>query len=312
MLRGRTIRMIRRDEFDAWLAGKARERGIAIREEVTVRSVVPGKAGVTIETDAGSYQARAVVAADGSNGIVRRSVLPKAPIYTARTIEVLAPPNPADRHRPDEAYFDFRPVPNSIAGYTWDFPSQVKGQPVRVWGIYDANLFESAKRTPLKELLAAEMARHGYRLEDCEIHGHPIRWFDPLNKFSVPGVLLVGDAAGVDSIFGEGISIALGYGKIAARSLLAALRKNDFSFREYHARLLLSPLGQALVVRWLITYVLFSLQWRWIQFLIWVVLQPFVYLVSMLGVINWARRDWLSYFLMRLRNSGEFNSRSSK
>jgi menaquinone-9 beta-reductase len=290
MLRGRTLRMIRRDEFDAWLAAKARLRGIRIVEAVTVQKISSLDSGMKVETDRGEFSARVVVGADGSNGIVRRWILPRAPIYTARTIEVLAPPNGQDNHDARDAYFDFRPVPRAIAGYTWDFPTQIEGKPMRVWGIYDANLFGSQKRPPLKELLAAEMSRHGYRLEDCEIHGHPIRWFDPFNRFSVPGALLVGDAAGVDSIFGEGISMALGYGKLAARSIRSAFRKNDFSFRDYHARLLFSPLGQALIVRWLITYILFSIQVGWIQFLVWVILQPFVYLVSMLFVINWARR----------------------
>jgi flavin-dependent dehydrogenase len=32
-------------------------------------------------------------------------------------------------------------------------------------------------------------------------------------------VLLVGDAAGADPLFGEGISIALGYGVVAAREI---------------------------------------------------------------------------------------------
>ena len=56
------------------------------------------------------------------------------------------------------------------------------------------------------------MARHGFNLDDHELKGHPIRWYDPFNPVSVPRVLLVGDAVGADPIFGEGISMALGYG----------------------------------------------------------------------------------------------------
>ncbi|MBC8336805.1 MAG: NAD(P)-binding protein, partial [Anaerolineales bacterium] len=36
---GPIFRVVRRDEFDAWLAGKVRERGIEIREEIAVKSV---------------------------------------------------------------------------------------------------------------------------------------------------------------------------------------------------------------------------------------------------------------------------------
>src|SRR5512134_1923415 len=35
------LRVIRRDEFDHWLARKAESRGIEIREGVTVRSILP-------------------------------------------------------------------------------------------------------------------------------------------------------------------------------------------------------------------------------------------------------------------------------
>jgi flavin-dependent dehydrogenase len=289
--RGHTLRIIRRDEFDAWLAAKARERGIRIREGVTVKTVRPGPDGVAVETSQGLFRARAVVGADGSNGVVRRSVVPQAPLYTARVLEVLAAPREDDPSYAREAIFDFRPVPEAIAGYTWDFPALVKGQPVRVWGIYDANLFPQEKRPALKDLLAEEMARHGYTLEDYELKGHPIRWFDPFNPVSVPGVLLAGDAAGADSIFGEGISMALGYGRLAAGELRRAFAKNDFSFRGTRGRLLRSPLGGALMVRWLFTWILYGLRWRWLQFLIWRLLQPVVALLAVTLVINWARRS---------------------
>ena len=99
----------------------------------------------------------------------------------------------------------------------------------------------------MKEPLREEMARHGFDLDDYELKGHPIRWYSPRNPVSVPRVLLVGDAVGADGIFGEGISMALGYGKLAAGELAAAFSTGDFSFNGYRRRLARSALGQTLV-----------------------------------------------------------------
>ena len=92
-----TLRIIRRDEFDNWLAKKAEIRGLEIREGVTVKNVVPDKNGVTIETDQETFHAQVAVGADGSNGITRRCIFPNAAVYTARLLEVLTP---AYSHRP--------------------------------------------------------------------------------------------------------------------------------------------------------------------------------------------------------------------
>ncbi len=284
------LRIIRRDEFDMWLARKALARGIQIRQGVTVRNLVPAADHVTVETDQGTLRARIVVGADGSNGITRRSIVPNAPVHTARVLELITPALDGGTHRPDHAYFDFFPVPRGIAGYTWDFPTQIKGQACRCWGIYDTNVLAAAPRPPLKEPLAEEMRRQGYALDDYEIKGHPIRWFSPFSTFSVPRLILVGDAAGADGIFGEGISIALGYGHIAAHAIRDARRKGDFSFRDYRRRILLSPLGQALTFRTAVTRVLYHLRWAWFQKFFWRVLKPLVAAASLVLVLNWSRR----------------------
>ncbi|MEI7844250.1 MAG: NAD(P)/FAD-dependent oxidoreductase [Chloroflexota bacterium] len=284
------LRIIRRDEFDAWLASKARARGIEIREGITIHSVIPDETGVTVETNTGTFRAQLVIGADGSNGITRHCILPREPLFTARVLEVLSPPSPNLQHASQEAYFDFSPVPKGIAGYTWDFPTQLNGQPTRCWGIYDTNILARGQRAALKETLAAEMARFGYNLAELELKGHPIRWFDPFSKISVPHVLLVGDAAGADPIFGEGISMALGYGMLAAQELEMAINREDFSFKHYRRRLLFSPLGQTLLVRWFIAYIIYTLQWKWFQFLLWRVFKPIVILIAWVFVLNWAKR----------------------
>lgn len=285
-----SLRIIHRQEFDAWLAAKARQRGIEIRENQIVKSVRADSTGVIVETELEVLHANIVVGADGSNGIVRRCILPNEPIYTARVLELLAPPNANLQHASQDAYFDFSPVPQGIAGYTWDFPTQRNGQPMRCWGIYDTNILAAGKRAALKPTLAAEMARFGYNLEDYELKGHPIRWFDPFIKISAPRIMLIGDAAGADPIFGEGISVALGYGKLAARELVQACQHDDFSLKRYRQSILTSPLGQTLIARWFIAYIIYPMQWKWFQFLLWRLLQPLVFLIAWFFVLNWAKR----------------------
>jgi flavin-dependent dehydrogenase len=232
-------------------------------------------------------------------------VLPDAPIHTARVLEVITPSQPPPNSsnlgevprqgrwgsgREGGAYFDFFPVPAGIAGYTWDFPTQIKGQPMRCWGIYDMNIFADEKRPPLKETLAQEMARHGLDLAEAEVNAHPLRWFDPFNVFAVPGVLLVGDAAGADPLLGEGISMALGYGQVAARAIRSAFTRDDFSFRDYRGRILRSPLGQTLTARWFFGHVIYALRWRWLQSALWRSLNPLIFVLAWLFVLNWGKR----------------------
>jgi len=314
------LRVIRRDEFDDWLARKARMRGIEIREGVTVKNVIPHQDNVIVETDQETFYAKVVVGADGSNGVTRRCIFPNAPVHTARVLEILTPSRPPrsgiegtnttiriwDPHqmfkssdlgevsreagRWGQAYFDFFPVTNSIAGYVWDFPTQVNGEAMRCWGIYDTNILANEKRPQLKELLAKEMSRFGFDLNDYEIKGHPIRWFSPKNQMSAPRVLLVGDAAGADPFLGEGISIALGYGALAAREIGEAFQRNEFSFNGYRRRVLRSALGQVLIARWIVAQIVYSLKWKWFQILVWRILKPVVVLLAWMFVLNWGKR----------------------
>ena len=161
---------------------------------------------------------------------------------------------------------------------------------MRCWGIYDTNILSNGKRPQLKEPLAEEMQRIGFDLNDYEIKGHPIRWFSPENRMSVPRVLLVGDAAGADPVFGEGISIALGYGAVAAREIRESIQRGEFSFSGFKRRVVRSALGQTLIARWVIAYIIYSFKWKWFQILLWRIMKPIVITVAWVFVLNWGKR----------------------
>lgn len=107
---------------------------------------------------------------------------------------------------------------------------------------------------------------------------------------SAPRVLLVGDAAGADPLLGEGISMALGYGLVAAREISEAFKRGDFSLRGYKSRVMRSGLGQSLFARWLIAQIVYPLQWTWFQTLLWRWLKPLVMLIAWVFVIGWGKR----------------------
>jgi flavin-dependent dehydrogenase len=298
--RKHSLRVIRRNEFDNWLAGKAKERGIEILEGIMVQKITSAEDGVTVETDRGAFRAQIVVGADGSNGITRRCLFPHAPVRTARVLEVLTHPhrpsgtspksNGFEGGRERVAYFKFFPVPNNIAGYVWDFPTQVDGVPMRCWGIYDTNILANGKRPQLKQPLAEEMERFGFDLSEYEIQGHPIRWFSPRSPISAPRILLVGDAAGADPLLGEGISMALGYGLLAAQEVSESLRRDEFSFKGFKRRVLRSGLGRSLLARWAIAHFVYPMKWAWFQILLWRVMKPVLVFIAWAFVIDWGKK----------------------
>lgn len=266
-VRGRPqLAVFHRAELDAYLAEQACQRGAVIRQNEPVQSFTVDREGVTVTTSKEVYRAHVLVGADGSKGAARQFANRfEKRRRVARLLEVLAPAQPrAPQFVERFALFDFTPVGEGLQGYFWDFPSQVEGQPALNRGIYDARIDQQRERASLPDLLdaslsAAVMGPAVLRSLESESHrvrpaGHPIHWFSPRSRLSLPRLLLVGDAAGVDPLFGEGIAPALGYGKVAAQSLQRAFAGGDFSFRDYRARVFSSPVGRYLLVRWAVAW----------------------------------------------------------
>ncbi|MBO9371601.1 MAG: NAD(P)/FAD-dependent oxidoreductase [Chloroflexi bacterium] len=263
------FRVIHREELDAWLAQKARERGLAILEETPVQRAILGEGGVELITSRGTYQAKVVVGADGAHSVIRRSVIGQHRSPFAYALVLWAPPNQQSLHCPDVGYFDFFCVSRGVLGYVWDFPILIRGQTMRSWGICQLGVRREDGRRRMIHLLAGELARHGYRLDDYPLYGESVPLFRSGGLFSAPHVLLVGDAAGVDGVFGEGIGPALGQGEVAARAICDAFMSGDFSFRNYRTDLLKSDVGRSLRRREVFASLFYRLRHPVIQRLIW-------------------------------------------
>jgi geranylgeranyl reductase family protein len=258
--------IIRRDEFDHWLVQTALAWGVSVRQGETVQGVTPHDEYVEVETDKVIFQARVLVAADGSRSKIRQWLKWDDQSRVARLLEVLTP---EDAHHQPEfqqhmAIFDFSHMTDGLQGYYWDFPSLVKGQPMMNRGVFDSRVATERPKVNLVNQLRLSLAERDRNLDDYKLKGHPIRWFDPRGRFAIPRVILAGDAAGADPLFGEGISFALGYGDVAAAAIVDAFKRSDFSFAGYKKRILSHTLLKHLTLRVFLARLAYTLKYPWL------------------------------------------------
>jgi flavin-dependent dehydrogenase len=258
------FRVVRRYEFDAALANAARQRGMALHEQEAVRDFARVTGGVEVETSRGTYRARALVGADGATSAVRARMHLEERPHVSRLISILTPPvlTPAGQRTQPElagntAIFEMDGLDAGLQGYVWDFPCQEDGVAALDRGIFDGRIYPGRPRADLKTLFRNALQARGAFDPGQAWEGHPERWFHPRAVYARPHVLLAGDAAGVDSFAGEGISFALQYGEVAAAELVAAFGHNDFGFAGYRDRILAHDLGKGLAQRYWLAHLLY-------------------------------------------------------
>lgn len=252
--------VVRRIQFDEALAREAIRRGVEVREGAAVERVEaaagvgPGAAasaeGVRIVLTSGeTLEARAVVGADGVAGVVRRTTGFAKPRLRAQAIEADTEAVSSDGPR-DTIHFDFDDP--SLAGYAWDFPTPLDGddgKPLVCRGVYriaradDVPAAAPSGRDDTRARLADFLARRGLDVARYRLKPFAEQGFEGDSAMSVPGVLLVGEAAGIDIATGEGIAQALQYGALAGRYLVRAFERGDLSFSDWAARVRRARLG---------------------------------------------------------------------
>jgi len=241
------FRVVSRLDFDAALVARVRDRGATtVHEGEKLLDWEQDARGVTVRTSRRSYRARVVVGADGANSRVRRLLRLPGTHTRMMALEVMLPGTPGREH---VASFDFRAVGAGLRGYYWEFPAVGGGSPMMSAGVIEVAPPAAGERGRLKELLAERLAERGVSLADTTLRGHPARWYDPEVGHCAPRFVLVGDAAGTDPFWGDGIASGLEFGQLAATSIVRALRTDDYSFADYASTVRRSRIGRVLRLR---------------------------------------------------------------
>ena len=217
--------MVMRDRFDHFLAEKASQAGVDLRDGERVTGAADMPDGVRVFTRTGEYRARYLIAADGATGIVGQSIglAPKRRaavcVECEATTGTAGVPAPC---APDEIRMEFGTIP---FGYGWVFP---KREHLSI-GI---GVFRGKKRNlrlrPLYQDFMVQQHLAG-ALTSERRRGFIIPVFAGGRRPLVGRrTLLVGDAAAlVEPFLGEGIYYAVRSGQLAASAIAGALNCQD-------------------------------------------------------------------------------------
>jgi menaquinone-9 beta-reductase len=242
-------RVVRRIEYDHALAEIAAERGARVYDGVRVSALHVGARDVSVESTAGTWRAQVVVGADGVGSFVRRAMGLGAGSLRAQVIELDTEEVRGDPAR-DMLHFDA--TDPSLAGYAWDFPTLVDGKALVCRGVYQLKACERARGEAdpdVHAILRDRLASRGLDIGRYRIKRYAERGFERHAPYAAERVMLVGEAAGIDGLTGEGIAQAVMYGAFAGAYLAEKWAQRDFAFGDFRARLERSPVGFELGVR---------------------------------------------------------------
>jgi flavin-dependent dehydrogenase len=239
-------RVVRRVEFDHALARITASRGIVVRDGVRVLSVHPTTRGVTVRTNDGDIVADVVVGADGVGGICRRALGVAETPHRAQAIEVDTERVASDLP-PRTVFFDLSR--RDLPGYYWEFETLVNGRSLVSRGVYYLKTANLARPLEIEAVLSEELARRGLSLGAHRKKRYAERGFHASGAMARGRVLLVGEAAGIDPVTGEGIAQAIQYGQAAGPYLARKLSEGDLQFADWPRAIRRASIGRDLLVR---------------------------------------------------------------
>jgi len=238
------FRIVSRQQFDHSLFVCARERGIVTREGEAVENVVNNGDEVIVQTAKNEYRTKILIAADGANSVIRQEIgLSRAGrVMVGMEIHALLSDTSIQNFPDNTIFLDFKPLMEDLPGYCWVFPTVAEDPTVISLGTLAAP-FSRCKAFLAKDVFARWVEGLGLNLKDFNLKAHPALRYERSAACSRPRVMFVGDAAGLEPLFGEGIASALGIGSMAGQAAFEAFRTNDFSFSNYEKKIRSSSIG---------------------------------------------------------------------
>lgn len=233
---------VERAKFDSMLAEKAKGEGCVIKFGEKIEDFTAEDSYIEIKTSRKKYKSKILAGADGIRGIVHRNLLGKKKIKKILGYEAELPYKDEQKVIIEDRkgnVFDFSEsvrldFSGVKRGYCWVFPknnilSCGMGAPFQ-----DAENMKKYFKSFLADFYMDEVSKNNY--PKLYAQGIPIR------NDSIPvcnyRVIAVGDAACLgDGFTGEGLFNSLRSSYIACESVINALKKSNFYFKDYKERI---------------------------------------------------------------------------
>lgn len=227
----------RRKDFDQLLLEEARtKREVSVMENCEIKDIRVEHNHVVAESTQGTISAQVVVGADGAHSVVKRKLASSKinPRYHSGGVRIYHHHvNGFNAGNFIELYF----LQDILPGYLWIFPlpgGQANigiGMLTSVISSRKTNLIKSLQQKLSTHPLFAERLSEAIPSESPRGHGLPLGGSG--GRISGDRFLLTGDAASmIEPFSGEGIGNAIRSGRFAARQLINAFSKKDFSATE--------------------------------------------------------------------------------
>lgn len=236
-----------RGKFDQWLMAQAEEAGAQFISGIRVDNVMTDNGKVTgVEANGDVLEARVVILADGVNSILAEKlgmlsprVQPDSVAVGVKELIELPKGQLEDRFNlqgnEGVAWLFAGSPSNGLMGGGFLYTNQSTISLGLVCGLHDIGtsskpvpqMLEDFKQHPIVSPLIA-----GGKMVEYGAHVVPEAGINMLPKIIGNGVLIAGDAAGLCLNLGftiRGMDMAIASGEAAAKAVLAAKEKNDFS-----------------------------------------------------------------------------------